>query len=249
MRTQWFVLCVLVYIPFYVTGHGRLLDPPARTVMWRFDFKTHKNANDNSLFCGGRKRYEDNNYRCGICGEAWDSDRDYDGGGRYATGIIVRHYTMGDVINVTVDLTANHLGYYVFRICPHNNYRTPAKQECLNKYPLELADGSGTRIKVSSNMNLKDTFRLRLPKHITCEQCVFQWSYYTRLTHELFQNCADVSIRAPEQTVVTTPNTKLVTCKAIGKMEGMDHWCESYCQSGHCIDDYGQYCICFFNKV
>lgn len=36
-----------------VSGHGRLMDPPARNAMWRFGFPNPVNYNDNELFCGG----------------------------------------------------------------------------------------------------------------------------------------------------------------------------------------------------
>ena len=36
-----------------VYGHGRLLEPPSRSSMWRVGFKTPKNYNDNQLNCGG----------------------------------------------------------------------------------------------------------------------------------------------------------------------------------------------------
>ena len=35
-------------------GHGRLLNPPARTSAWRFDaLKFPTEFNDNQMFCGG----------------------------------------------------------------------------------------------------------------------------------------------------------------------------------------------------
>lgn len=37
-----------------VTGHGMMLDPPARSSMWRLGFKTPTNYDDNGLNCGGR---------------------------------------------------------------------------------------------------------------------------------------------------------------------------------------------------
>lgn len=36
-----------------MSGHGRLMDPPARNSMWRFGFPNPVNYNDNELFCGG----------------------------------------------------------------------------------------------------------------------------------------------------------------------------------------------------
>ena len=37
-----------------VAGHGRMLDPPGRSSMWRIGFSTPKNYDDNGLNCGGR---------------------------------------------------------------------------------------------------------------------------------------------------------------------------------------------------
>lgn len=36
-----------------VTGHGKLIDPPGRSTMWRYNFSTPVNYDDNQLFCGG----------------------------------------------------------------------------------------------------------------------------------------------------------------------------------------------------
>ena len=36
-----------------VAGHGRLLDPPSRSSMWRVGFNNPPNYDDNQLFCGG----------------------------------------------------------------------------------------------------------------------------------------------------------------------------------------------------
>ncbi|XP_012938498.1 uncharacterized protein LOC106011887 [Aplysia californica] len=37
----------------HVQGHGRLIDPPARSTMWRYGFNTPVNYDDNALYCGG----------------------------------------------------------------------------------------------------------------------------------------------------------------------------------------------------
>lgn len=36
-----------------VSGHGRLMNPPARNAMWRFGYPNPVNYNDNELYCGG----------------------------------------------------------------------------------------------------------------------------------------------------------------------------------------------------
>ena len=58
---------------------------------------------------------------CGLCGDAYDGPRENEAGGRYATGTIVKQYSSGKVIEVTVHVTANHRGYHQFRLCKNDN--------------------------------------------------------------------------------------------------------------------------------
>lgn len=46
---------VLIILKFgrLVSGHGRLMNPPARNSMWRLGFPNPVNYNDHELFCGG----------------------------------------------------------------------------------------------------------------------------------------------------------------------------------------------------
>lgn len=37
-----------------VVGHGKLIDPPNRSSMWRFGYPVTPNYDDNGIFCGGR---------------------------------------------------------------------------------------------------------------------------------------------------------------------------------------------------
>ena len=43
---------LLAFVPA-ATGHGRLIDPPSRSSMWRYGFKNPRNYDDNALYCGG----------------------------------------------------------------------------------------------------------------------------------------------------------------------------------------------------
>ena len=36
-----------------VSGHGRLVEPPSRSSMWRYGFNTPHNYDDNAINCGG----------------------------------------------------------------------------------------------------------------------------------------------------------------------------------------------------
>ncbi|XP_054707291.1 uncharacterized protein LOC129217070 [Uloborus diversus] len=205
------IFITFLHFPSKVSGHGRLIEPPSRSSMWRFGFKTKPNYNDNELFCGGYTvQWQRNGGRCGVCGDSWNlpSPRPNEAGGVYGRGIIVRKYKPGQVIKSTVDITANHMGFFEFKLCPHNKPTTVVTQECLDQFLLELADGSGTKYYPSAGTG-PFSVQLRLPSRVTCSQCVFQWTYtagnnWGRCENgtskvgcgpqETFRGCADVSI-------------------------------------------------------
>ena len=81
-------------------------------------------------------------------------------GGRYGRGVITRKYRKGQSIKVIlnrtssefiqiknrrgkyeqhvqvrIELTANHMGHFEFRLCPNNNPAKPATQACLDRLP------------------------------------------------------------------------------------------------------------------
>ena len=81
-------------------------------------------------------------------------------GGRYGRGVITRKYRKGQSIKVAlikissefiqiknrrgkseqhvqvrIELTANHMGHFEFRLCPNNNPAKPATQACLDRWP------------------------------------------------------------------------------------------------------------------
>ena len=82
--------------------------------------------------------------RCGVCGDPNQGPKDNEAGGRYATGTIARAYSMGEVIDVTLDVTADHKGWFEFRLCPNNNPAKAITHACLNQNVLPIV-GSGTR--------------------------------------------------------------------------------------------------------
>ena len=50
--------------------------------------------------------------KCGLCGDPYDEEREHEGGGKYATGTIVRTYRMGQVIEVKKKMTDDRLFYW-----------------------------------------------------------------------------------------------------------------------------------------
>ncbi|CAL1534238.1 unnamed protein product [Lymnaea stagnalis] len=202
-------IALLTFIAL-VDGHGRLIDPPARSSMWRFGFKTPINHDDMSLYCGGfYRQWTVNKGRCGLCGDPYDGPREQEAGGKYATGTIARTYRQGDVIPVAVQLTQSHLGWFEFRLCPSE----PATQDCLDSHLLPLANGS-RRYTVLSKESIIHNMTLRLPYNVSCSHCVLQWKYNTGNSwgceedtskcclgcgpQEQYFGCADVAILHPE---------------------------------------------------
>ncbi|GBL98543.1 hypothetical protein AVEN_111652-1 [Araneus ventricosus] len=182
------IVIVVLHCTSLVSGHGRLVEPPSRSSMWRFGFKTKPNYNDNELFCGGYTVQWQRNG--GKCGE----------------------------IKSVVEITANHRGFFEFKLCPHNDPTTEVTQGCLDQFPLEIADGSGTKYYPSAKTG-PFVVHLRLPYHLTCSQCVFQWTYtagnnWGRCENgtakvgcgpqETFRGCADVAIGDVETNDIPT---------------------------------------------
>ncbi|XP_037869384.1 uncharacterized protein LOC101735378 isoform X2 [Bombyx mori] len=215
LLTYWiFLLQMLESARRGAEGHGRLMDPPARNSMWRFGFPNPVNYNDNELFCGGYAvQWEQNEGKCGVCGDAahLTEPRPHEAGGMYGKGIVTRHYSVGQEIEVEVELTANHLGTFVMKLCPNNNPKQEATQECFDRYPLYVSETREDRFLIPLDTAKKEVFRyrVRLPPYVTCTQCVLQWTYYTGNMwgicpngteavgcgrSETFRNCADVSV-------------------------------------------------------
>ncbi|CAL4159415.1 unnamed protein product, partial [Meganyctiphanes norvegica] len=156
-----------------------------------------------------------NGGRCGECGDPWDlpRPRPNEGGGTWGTGTLSRVYHQGDILTATVHLTANHMGWFEFRLCPNNNPKQYVKQGCLNKNVLKLVDYPGTRFHIKHSGTGLFRVRLQLPKKVTCSQCVLQWHYTTGNNwgfcpdgsnqpgcgpQEIFRGCSDVAVFAPD---------------------------------------------------
>lgn len=66
--------------------------------------------------------------------------RSHEHGGRYGQAVIVRTYKMNADIEIGVELTANHQGYFEFRICEHNLAKQPETEECFDRNLLRKSD-------------------------------------------------------------------------------------------------------------
>ncbi|ODM92262.1 hypothetical protein Ocin01_14420 [Orchesella cincta] len=135
------MVCIVSSFLLHIAGHGRLMEPPNRSSLWRFpEFNQHSptiNYNDNELFCGGfTAQHGFNGGKCGLCGDNYNDTRprDNEHNGKFGKGIISRNYTQGRTL-------LPHLGYFEFRLCKLEDSQTET-DGCFDQYLLSLADGS-----------------------------------------------------------------------------------------------------------
>ncbi|CAF4209973.1 unnamed protein product [Adineta steineri] len=178
------ILIVFFYCITSTYGHGYLLEPVARSSAWLVDpsFKQCCTwPQHNEMFCGGiGHQWNTNDGKCSICGEAYDKPvKLFEKGGAMYKGTIVQKYTQGQQIEVKVVLSANHKGYFEFRLC--NLDASPladATQECLDHNLLKIADTDSTKFSdVGKYGSTTINIRVQLPPNVACQHCVFQWKY------------------------------------------------------------------------
>jgi hypothetical protein len=147
-----------------------------------------------SNYCGGiAQQYDVYGGKCGVCGDSYGGPWDHEPGGPYATGIIGKTYQQGQIINVTIDITANHMGHFEFRLCENNEPMRKVKQKCfdrnlllvynnneeiLDELKYKAIDKHKFKYFVPHKANALFFVTLQLPEDITCTQCILQWRYH-----------------------------------------------------------------------
>ncbi|CAF1085428.1 unnamed protein product [Didymodactylos carnosus] len=179
------------------------------------------------MYCGGGVQWSVHKGKCSICGEAYDKQpKLFEKGGQYYLGKILHKYDQGQEITVNVILSANHKGFFEFRLCPIDGWAGDATQDCLDQHLLTIVNTNGqTRFTDVERYGTNKVIPvlIQLPPGVQCQHCVFQWKYTTGNTwgtnpltgqsctgcaieNETFMGCADISIAAKGQvhTVVST---------------------------------------------
>lgn len=207
-RFSFFITVALVLnCIFEISGHGMVIKPPGRGTRWRYDKTAPIDYDDNGSNCGGfANQWNVQGGKCGICGDPYQNTRPraHELGGWFGgNGVIVASYSKGSTIEVTVKLTANHLGKFLFDIC--NLDAQSESETCFSR--LYTVDGKSEYAIGSSNGEYK--VYLRLPSNLTCRHCVLRWQYIGgnnwgwcsdgsgRLgcgPQENFRTCSDITI-------------------------------------------------------
>ena len=197
--------------------------------MWRFGYVNPVNYNDNELFCGGvAKQFQTNGGNCGICGDSYEepSPQTHETGGKFGNRIISKTYVMGSIIDIEIEITANHKGSFQLKLCPVAGREREASQECLDRNVLTQLDGEEERFPIyESPHSIRLTRRAELPAGLTCSRCVLQWTWTSANSwgncgngtgalgcgpQETFRNCADIRIVRSASQLPATDNPRAI---------------------------------------
>ncbi|KAG7176125.1 uncharacterized protein LOC121879398 [Homarus americanus] len=114
-------------------------------------------------------------------------------------GNSVPTYSAGETITVKAEVPNMKSGAFEFNLCPSADAQD---EDCLFKYPLEMADGSGRQFEINSEIpGGQYDVSLILPKGLTCDICTIMWTLITKdcvegssCSNQLAKLCADISI-------------------------------------------------------
>ena len=138
-------------------------------------------------------QWEVNKGNCSVCGDPWQGPHEnIPPNGKYAQGIITRDFNEGDLIISKVQVTADHKGYFEFKLCPNNDVTKPVTQECLDKTVLRILNASRaepTRYYTHGTDYTTYELHLQLPAGVYGEQVVLQWRYHTGMMTHLSDRC------------------------------------------------------------
>lgn len=125
------------------------------------------------------------------------------------TNRTVKNYFPGSTIDLVIELSTNHGGYFEFELCRRDSFEEPEHEACFEK--LLFVDGTSKyHLTQSHKENELKSMSLLLPQDLRhCEACVLRWNYragnnWGHCSHgssgmgcgpqELYRNCADISI-------------------------------------------------------
>ncbi|OQR89830.1 hypothetical protein ACHHYP_06007 [Achlya hypogyna] len=189
-----------------VDAHGRMLVPPHRGHMFRlpqFNFFP-ADYDDDGLSAGGIGSTKSGKH--GVCGDPYNGARHHETGGKYGlfpkygAKAIGKCYAPGSTVDIDIQITANHKGYFTFGLCKLNGKDDKETEECFQ----DLVQPNGEKQwKLPAG---RKTFSMQydLPKGVTCDgdsHCVLRWWYVGWNNpdddingQEQFWNCADIYI-------------------------------------------------------
>merc|ERR1739838_1025738 len=174
------LLCLAVMLgvlsPRGCEAHGRLIDPASRGSAFRFGFDNPSDWNDNAGVGGGHSNQKSHDGKIGMCGDPVQGPFLHEAGGKFANGIITKTYSKGQKIDVTVEFTANHGGWFEFQICgPMKDKFHKITDDCLKPMNILQVEGKDipagtTRFTMPEKRKGNWNIVVQLPSDLTCDR-------------------------------------------------------------------------------
>jgi hypothetical protein len=180
INTKLIILCAVLVANLVdeISAHGMVMDPINRASRWKVDKTAPPDYDDMQGFCGGfNTQWSQNGGKCGLCGDNYSDakPRLHELGGKFGSGVIMKSYTQGSTIPVTVKITANHKGYFYFQIC--NLDAEVESDACFERYKVPTTVGANWPLLTNESKDY--LVYLQLPPNLFCSRCVLQWTYVT----------------------------------------------------------------------
>nr|AIG55958.1 secreted protein [Achlya hypogyna] len=187
-------------------AHGRMVFPPHRGYIGRLPaFKDIPiDYSDNGLNAGGIGGTSGGKH--GVCGDAYSGVREHETGGIYGlfptlgAKAVGACFAPGATVDINVQITANHKGYFEFGLCKLNGKGDKETEECFQ----DLLQPNGEKQWQLPAGNDFFKMQYKLPAGVKCDgdsHCVLRWWYVGGNNpgvgingQEQFWNCADIYI-------------------------------------------------------
>merc|ERR1712107_20230 len=134
-------------------------------------------------------------------------------------------YLADSVIDIEIEITANHRGHFQLKLCPLSSRSREATQDCLDQHPITQLNGDDQFHIYESPHFVRITRKALLPARLTCSRCVMQWTWRSANSwgnckngtsglgcgpQETFRNCADVRIVRTAAELPVTDNPRAI---------------------------------------
>ncbi|KAL4448120.1 hypothetical protein ABPG75_005339 [Micractinium tetrahymenae] len=186
-------------LPHGAAGHGYIEQPVSRNVL---SYRAGQQYDPQSFSAGGTAVVGAGGAvwpagQHGLCGDpaTLAEPRPHEAGGAFWTGAVAPAsvFTEGQVANLTIRLTANHMGRFTFRVCRVAGIDVAAEQAqlteaCLDEHVLPQANtpdaqSPGQPFWYVPGIQFLFNMPYQLPQGLTCDgvsaKCILQWYWVT----------------------------------------------------------------------
>ncbi|KAF0690962.1 hypothetical protein As57867_017660, partial [Aphanomyces stellatus] len=155
----------------HLDAPGRLIDPTHRDYIGKLPELSFipKDYSDHGLNAGGRSQTSGGQH--GVCGDPYTGTRDHETGGMYGTfptndaKAIGGCYAPGATVDIQIQITANHKGFFEFGLCKLNGKADKETEECFQS----LAQPNGEKQWQLPAGAQTFSMQYKLPSGVTCD--------------------------------------------------------------------------------